>query len=203
MRPHRPTYAATGTIEVLPVQGSVYLLAGGGSNVVVQVGDDAVFVVDTNTTALGEKVLAAIRTHLEGADPLHRQHVGGSRSRGRQRSAGRVGRRTGQCRSWGRAPGSTPTNAPTCASPIRPTATNPAPVAVVADRCVRRREEDAVRHRRADRNHSPAGRAHRRRRDGVLPQVGRDRRRRRVRSRQLSGHRHRARRDAAGRHRRA
>ena len=45
VRPHRPTYGPTGSIEVLPVQGSVYLLAGGGSNVVVQVGDDAVLVV--------------------------------------------------------------------------------------------------------------------------------------------------------------
>ena len=60
--PRRPTYAATGAIEVLPIQGSVYLLAGGGSNVVVQVGDDAVFVVDANTAAMSDKVLAAIKT---------------------------------------------------------------------------------------------------------------------------------------------
>jgi cyclase len=60
--PRRPSYGLTGEIEVLPVQGSVYLLAGGGSNVVVQVGDDAVFVVDSNAAALSEKVLAAIRT---------------------------------------------------------------------------------------------------------------------------------------------
>ena len=52
----------TGSIEVLPVQGSVYLLAGGGSNVVVQVGDDAVFVVDSNAAAMSDKMLAAIRT---------------------------------------------------------------------------------------------------------------------------------------------
>ena len=37
-RPHRPTYASTGEIEVLPVQGSVYMVAGAGSNVTVQVG---------------------------------------------------------------------------------------------------------------------------------------------------------------------
>jgi len=60
--PRRPTYGSTGAIEVLPVQGSVYLLAGGGSNVVVQVGDDAVFVVDANTAAMSDKVLAAIRS---------------------------------------------------------------------------------------------------------------------------------------------
>jgi cyclase len=60
--PRRPTYAAKSEIEVLPVQGSVYLLAGGGSNVVAQVGDDAVFVVDSNTGAMSDRMLAAIRT---------------------------------------------------------------------------------------------------------------------------------------------
>jgi glyoxylase-like metal-dependent hydrolase (beta-lactamase superfamily II) len=60
--PRRPTYGAKSEIEVLPVQGSVYLLAGGGSNVVVQVGDDAVFVVDSNTGAMSDKMLAAIGT---------------------------------------------------------------------------------------------------------------------------------------------
>jgi cyclase len=60
--PRRPSYGVKGEIEVLPVQGSVYLLAGGGSNVVVQVGDDAVFVVDSNAAAMSDKMLAAIRT---------------------------------------------------------------------------------------------------------------------------------------------
>jgi glyoxylase-like metal-dependent hydrolase (beta-lactamase superfamily II) len=60
--PHRPTYAGTGTIEILPVQGSVYMLAGAGSNVTVQVGSDALFVVDTNEAAMSDKLLAAIAT---------------------------------------------------------------------------------------------------------------------------------------------
>lgn len=60
-RPVRSTYASKGEIEVLPVQGSVYLLAGAGSNVTVQVGPDAVMVVDTNEAAMSEKILAAIR----------------------------------------------------------------------------------------------------------------------------------------------
>ena len=50
-RPYRPTYENTGQVEVLPVQGSVYMLAGAGSNVTVQVGSDALLVVDTNETA--------------------------------------------------------------------------------------------------------------------------------------------------------
>jgi cyclase len=60
--PLRPSYGATGSVEVLPVQGNVFLLAGGGSNVVVQVGDDAVFVVDSNAAAMSDQMLAAIRS---------------------------------------------------------------------------------------------------------------------------------------------
>jgi glyoxylase-like metal-dependent hydrolase (beta-lactamase superfamily II) len=61
-RPYRPTYASTGNIEVLPVQGSVYMLAGAGSNVTVQVGPTALFVVDTNVATMSDKLLAAIKT---------------------------------------------------------------------------------------------------------------------------------------------
>jgi len=61
-RPYRPTYENKGDVEVVPVQGSVYMIAGGGSNVAVQVGANAVFVVDTNTAAMSDKMLAAIRT---------------------------------------------------------------------------------------------------------------------------------------------
>jgi glyoxylase-like metal-dependent hydrolase (beta-lactamase superfamily II) len=61
-RPERPAYASRGEIQVLPVQGSVYLLAGAGSNITVQAGPEAVMVVDTNVAAMSPKVLAAIRT---------------------------------------------------------------------------------------------------------------------------------------------
>ena len=83
-RPHRPTYAGTGQIEVIPVQGSVYMLAGAGSNVTVQVGPAALFVVDTNEAAMSDRILAAIRTISPlpiryivntSADP---DHVGGN-----------------------------------------------------------------------------------------------------------------------------
>jgi glyoxylase-like metal-dependent hydrolase (beta-lactamase superfamily II) len=60
--PHRVSYASKGEIEVLPVQGSVYMLAGAGSNVTVQVGTDALFVVDTNDAAMSDRILAAIKT---------------------------------------------------------------------------------------------------------------------------------------------
>jgi glyoxylase-like metal-dependent hydrolase (beta-lactamase superfamily II) len=52
---------ATGDIEVLPVQGNVYMIAGAGGNIAVQVGDDGVLMVDTGAATLGEKVMASIR----------------------------------------------------------------------------------------------------------------------------------------------
>jgi glyoxylase-like metal-dependent hydrolase (beta-lactamase superfamily II) len=61
-RPYRPTYENKGVVEVLPVQGSVYMLAGAGSNVAVQVGPNAIFVVDTNEASMSDKILAAIKT---------------------------------------------------------------------------------------------------------------------------------------------
>src|SRR5260221_7641604 len=83
-RPYRPTYENKGEVEVLPVQGSVYMLAGAGSNVTVQVGSNALFVVDSNEAAMSDKILAAIKTISPlpiryivntSADP---DHVGGN-----------------------------------------------------------------------------------------------------------------------------
>jgi hypothetical protein len=51
----------TGDVKLLPVQGSLYLLAGAGANVVVQIGDDGVLLVDSGAKANAQKVLAAIR----------------------------------------------------------------------------------------------------------------------------------------------
>ena len=83
-RPYRPTYENKGEVEVLPVQGAVYMVAGAGSNVTVQVGPNALFVVDTNEAAMSDKILAAIKTISPlpiryivntSADP---DHVGGN-----------------------------------------------------------------------------------------------------------------------------
>ena len=52
---------APAEIEVLPVQGNVYLLAGAGSNITVQIGPLGVIVVDTGLEQMSDKVLAAIR----------------------------------------------------------------------------------------------------------------------------------------------
>src|SRR5262249_49345594 len=48
-------------IEVLPVQGNVYMIAGAGGNIAVQVGDDGVLMVDTGLEQWGERVGTAIR----------------------------------------------------------------------------------------------------------------------------------------------
>jgi glyoxylase-like metal-dependent hydrolase (beta-lactamase superfamily II) len=53
---------AAGDIQVLKVQGNVYMLAGPGGNTVVHAGDTGVLVVDTQTAAVSDKLLAAIRT---------------------------------------------------------------------------------------------------------------------------------------------
>jgi cyclase len=51
-----------GKLEVLPVQGNVYMIVGAGANVTVQVGEEALLIVNTGTLGRGKDVLAAIRT---------------------------------------------------------------------------------------------------------------------------------------------
>ena len=41
-------------IHILPVQGNVYMLAGAGGNITVQVGNDGVLIVDTQYAPLSE-----------------------------------------------------------------------------------------------------------------------------------------------------
>jgi cyclase len=53
---------ADGEIHIQRVRGNIYMLVGAGGNIVVQVGDEGVFVVDTGNGARSDKVLAAIRT---------------------------------------------------------------------------------------------------------------------------------------------
>ena len=50
-----------GEIHVLPLRNNVYLLLGDGGNIVVQVGDEGAFVVDSGSGALAGKTIAAIR----------------------------------------------------------------------------------------------------------------------------------------------
>jgi glyoxylase-like metal-dependent hydrolase (beta-lactamase superfamily II) len=56
-----PSLMDDGEIHVLPVQGNVYMLVGGGGNTTVQIGKDGVLVVDTKLAAQADKLIAAIR----------------------------------------------------------------------------------------------------------------------------------------------
>jgi glyoxylase-like metal-dependent hydrolase (beta-lactamase superfamily II) len=79
-----PPAPPTGEIRVGPVQGNVYLLEGGGSNVVAQVGSDGVLLVDSGDGTLSEPLLAAVRTlsdkpirYILNTSP-RADHVGGN-----------------------------------------------------------------------------------------------------------------------------
>ena len=52
---------ANGELDVLHVQGNVYMIAGAGGNIAVQIGDLGVLVVDAGSGQNTDKVLAAIR----------------------------------------------------------------------------------------------------------------------------------------------
>lgn len=78
------TAAAQDELEVLPVQGNVYLIAGAGGNTTVQIGPEAVVVVDTKTPAVTDRLLQEIEklspkpirhVIVTSADP---DHVGGN-----------------------------------------------------------------------------------------------------------------------------
>jgi glyoxylase-like metal-dependent hydrolase (beta-lactamase superfamily II) len=75
-----------GTIELLHVQGNVYLLAGAGGNSVLQVGETGAILVDTKSGPLTEQVLAEIRKLVPQGKTLRiimntsadADHVGGN-----------------------------------------------------------------------------------------------------------------------------
>jgi glyoxylase-like metal-dependent hydrolase (beta-lactamase superfamily II) len=71
-------------IEIVPVRGNIYLLTGAGANITLSVGRDGVFMVDTGTAGMADKVFAAIQrltTELNTfRQPYTREdpHAGGS-----------------------------------------------------------------------------------------------------------------------------
>jgi cyclase len=81
----RPATAPAADVRSRLVQGNVWLINAGVVNVAAQIGPDGVFVVDTGTEAMGEKILAEIK-HLAGDKPIryivnthaHADHIGGN-----------------------------------------------------------------------------------------------------------------------------
>jgi glyoxylase-like metal-dependent hydrolase (beta-lactamase superfamily II) len=53
---------AAGEVEVLPVQGQVFMISGAGGNITVQAGDEGILLVDTGSASMSEKVWAAIQS---------------------------------------------------------------------------------------------------------------------------------------------
>jgi glyoxylase-like metal-dependent hydrolase (beta-lactamase superfamily II) len=47
-------------IEIVPVRGHIYLLAGAGGNITLSVGPDGVFMVDAGSPQMTDKILAAV-----------------------------------------------------------------------------------------------------------------------------------------------
>jgi cyclase len=82
-RPPQPDFSNV-EIQILHVQGSVYMLVGGGGNVTVQIGDDGILLVDTNFAQLAPKIMAAIRKLSSGPvryvvlTHVHGDHTGGT-----------------------------------------------------------------------------------------------------------------------------
>ena len=52
---------SAGNIEIVPVRGHIYLLAGAGANITLSVGPDGVFMVDGGSPQMTDKVIAAIK----------------------------------------------------------------------------------------------------------------------------------------------
>jgi cyclase len=76
-------------VQVLPVQGNIYLIAGAGANITMQVGQQGVLLVDTGSAPLSGKVLSAIRKVSGGPirviinTSADADHVGGNESIGK------------------------------------------------------------------------------------------------------------------------
>ncbi|HXW61981.1 MAG TPA: MBL fold metallo-hydrolase [Candidatus Acidoferrales bacterium] len=57
-----PGYGPTPDLHLLPVQGRVYMLVGAGANITVQVGDQALVLVDAGSAQMSDQVISAIKS---------------------------------------------------------------------------------------------------------------------------------------------
>src|ERR1700742_4851978 len=80
-------------VEIVPVRGHIYMLAGAGGNITVSIGPDGVLLVDSGLAEMSDQVLAAVdqlrqRLSANGAPAkpiryiinthLHPDHIGGN-----------------------------------------------------------------------------------------------------------------------------
>jgi glyoxylase-like metal-dependent hydrolase (beta-lactamase superfamily II) len=65
-------FAQAQEIQILPVQGNVYMLSGPGINSAAQVGRQGIVIVDSQTAAMSDKILAAL-AKLDEAQRLREQ----------------------------------------------------------------------------------------------------------------------------------
>jgi cyclase len=97
--------APTGELELIHVQGQVWLIAGVGGNIAVQIGDQGIVVVDTGAEGFGQEVVDAIASLSDRPiryiinTSIAAQHIGGNavlgpRPGGRPRGAERGARVT-------------------------------------------------------------------------------------------------------------
>lgn len=75
-------------IEILPVRGSIYMLAGAGGNMTVSVGPDGVLLVDTGLSQMTDRVLEAVERiqttlALRGGQVTRSPVVGGAETESR------------------------------------------------------------------------------------------------------------------------
>lgn len=64
--PPKLSAPAPGDVEILPVQGNVWMIDGAGGNITVSAGQQGVMLVDTGTAAMTDKVLKAIDSVAKG-----------------------------------------------------------------------------------------------------------------------------------------
>ena len=55
---------ANSGIQVLPVQGNVYMLVGDGANITAQVGNDGVLLVDAGVASMGDKLVETVQSRF-------------------------------------------------------------------------------------------------------------------------------------------